>query len=556
MKTIQTAKQIINKINSIVHRKNSYIYRGEQEMFPEISSSLYRKHSQISKKFNDHLSLVQIEKDILKNARRLFPEQASSFEILTALQHAGGQTTLIDFSNSVYVALFFACNGSPDKDGQLIFLDTRKTIQAENLYTIGYKEDILILNPKSTSNRIVFQNSVFVHVPSGCLNISDKNIITIPSCEKEGLLEYLHKGFGIHIDTIYNDLQGFVQREENFSPMYTYYYDAVLAEEAGEHKQSIALLNKVIKVFPNFSVIYNDRGIAKAKLKEYEDAIIDFDRSIEIDQDYATVYANRANAKFYVGDYDGAFADYDKAIELKPDYIDAFINRSSSYFDLSDYDKAFADSDSAIKLDSSEAKCYYNRGSKYHKLEEWSLALTDYNRAIELDSSYTMAYNNRGIVNGENQQYNEAIEDFTKAIELDDLYANAYSNRGFAKLNIGEYESALIDYDNVIELGHADGHIYFQRGIINFQLKQNTFALKDLNKAIELDSDSIDAYYNRGIVKAKLKMYKEAIEDFSKVLELDPTNKDVQKYIDGLESAEFKEKLLELNNGDLSYWGI
>ena len=556
MKTRQTAKQIISRVNTIIHRKKNYIYRGEPECFPEISSSLYRKHSSIFKRFNEHLSLTEIEKEIIRDARRLFPSQTSNFEILTALQHAGGKTTLIDFSNSVYIALFFACYGSPDEDGRLMFLDTEKTIQSENLYTSDQKENILILRPMSTSNRVVFQNSAFVHVPVGCLNIADKNIITIPSCEKEALLEYLHKGFGIHLDTIYNDLQGFVQSEKNFSSILTYYYDGMLAEEIGDYKAAIVLFSKLIKVAPGLFEVYNSRGIAKAKLEEYDDAIADFDKSLEINQDYANAYTNRANAKSNIYDYDGAFVDYAKAIELKPKNIDAFINRASSYFDLKDYEKAFCDYDYAIKLEPLNPDCYYCRGTKYNELEKLELALADYNRAIDIDTCYSKGYNGKGMINGQNQQYNEAVEDFTKAIELDPLYTDAYSNRGFAKLHLGQYDIALIDYDRAVELNATDWNIYFRRGIVKSQLTKNESAIKDFDKAIELKPDSTETYCCRGIAKGQLKMYKEAGEDFAKVLELDPTNKAVQEYIDGLESAEFKEKLLELNNGDLSYWGI
>ena len=49
-----------------------------------------------------------------------------NLEILTKIQHYGGSTNLIDFTKDYFVALFFACNSSLDKDGRLIWLDSKR----------------------------------------------------------------------------------------------------------------------------------------------------------------------------------------------------------------------------------------------------------------------------------------------------------------------------------------------------------------------------------------------------------------------------------------------
>ena len=61
-----------------------------------------------------------MEKNIVEKARTLFPPSTSNIEILTDLRHYGGDVTLIDFSYNLYVALFFACNGNFDRDGELV----------------------------------------------------------------------------------------------------------------------------------------------------------------------------------------------------------------------------------------------------------------------------------------------------------------------------------------------------------------------------------------------------------------------------------------------------
>ena len=51
-------------------------------------------------------------------------EEQRDFEILTDIQHYGGETNLIDFTRGYLIALFFACDGSFDEDGRIITLDT------------------------------------------------------------------------------------------------------------------------------------------------------------------------------------------------------------------------------------------------------------------------------------------------------------------------------------------------------------------------------------------------------------------------------------------------
>ncbi|MCE2403085.1 FRG domain-containing protein [Candidatus Poribacteria bacterium] len=40
--------------------------------------------------------------------------------MLTQLRHYGGKTNLIDFATDYLRTLFFACDGSHDKDGRII----------------------------------------------------------------------------------------------------------------------------------------------------------------------------------------------------------------------------------------------------------------------------------------------------------------------------------------------------------------------------------------------------------------------------------------------------
>ena len=48
---------------------------------------------------------------------------------------------------------------------------------------------------------------------------------------------------------------------------------------------------------PNNAGAYNNRGISKSNLKDYNGAISDFNKAIELDPDYASAYNNRGSTK-------------------------------------------------------------------------------------------------------------------------------------------------------------------------------------------------------------------------------------------------------------------
>ena len=68
-------------------------------------------------------------------AAKNYTYETDTFEILTELQHYGGNTNLIDFTTDNHIALFFACNGFSDKPGRVILLEKTKEIAT---YIRGY----------------------------------------------------------------------------------------------------------------------------------------------------------------------------------------------------------------------------------------------------------------------------------------------------------------------------------------------------------------------------------------------------------------------------------
>ena len=160
-------QQVLEKINEIVKKSggvNDYIYRGEADIYDpsdrcKVTSSLYR---QVPHYRDLRFSMKDLEDQILTEVRDYIVEKdIENFQLLTEIQHFGGTTNLIDFTEDYLIALFFACNKSPCRNGRIIML-TDDPAHYE------------IHKPSKTISRVALQKSVFVEPFMGFIEVESK----------------------------------------------------------------------------------------------------------------------------------------------------------------------------------------------------------------------------------------------------------------------------------------------------------------------------------------------------------------------------------------------
>ena len=298
-----TIDDIINEIKQKSEDGN-YIYRGENNKeYCKISSTLYRKY------FNDEdpnidfkgFDLRIAQREILNVAKKhigqppqgIFedftgrtirersidsPEPRSvtiidseELEILTELQHYGGKTNLIDFTTDYLIAIFFACDGCPTKDGRVILQRTELI------------EKTMIVRPQNPQRRVIAQKSVFLYPPDGFIDEFYVKIVYIPAQFKKSLLEFLSKYHNISAETIYNDLHGFIINQNIHHTTNKEFYIGVTfqhkadeaktdSEKQDAYKQAITHYNRSIELNSEYAIVYYNRGQCRLHLEEWEKA--------------------------------------------------------------------------------------------------------------------------------------------------------------------------------------------------------------------------------------------------------------------------------------------
>ena len=468
--------RVLAKITEIATASatGDYIYRGESETHDKVSSNLYREYPHTE---GIHSNIASVQKKILEEAKTYIGktddiDETDDIGILTQLQHFGGKTNLIDFTEDYLIALFFACDGSHEKEGRVILLKRES-------------DDYTVETPRRAINRVESQKSVFVESPKGF--VEPDIVVTIPIDLKFPMLNYLQKYHRISIATIYNDLHGFIRRS------------AYIEFLRGFNSQ-------------------NKAGEAKTrgeKHEHYENAVKHYTEALKLKPDFAEAYNNRGNAYQDKGEIDRAIQDFNTAIDLNPEYAVVYNNRGNAYSKKGEFDRAIQDYNTAIDLNSEYALAYNNRGNAYSEKGEVDRAIQDFNTAIDLNPEFALAYNNRGNAYTDKDNLDRAIQDFNTAIDLNPEFALAYNNRGNAYYNKGDMDNAIQDYNRAIEFNHEDTVAYNNRGVAYAKKGEFDTAIENYIKAIDLNPEFADAYYNRGEAWLPLGEWEKAKTDIS-----------------------------------------
>lgn len=165
--TISDYLERIKEINILLRNDNVeferpiYYYRGEDECFPTIISSLY----QLRNKCDYTIELV--ESKLIEEAKIRFPEIVSectdNVEMLIKFQHYGLPTRLLDVTSNPLIALYFACkeNGK-ETDGRVLIckniITPYKEVQAIGTILGSYGFDTIHALAKKVKYDPVFAN--------------------------------------------------------------------------------------------------------------------------------------------------------------------------------------------------------------------------------------------------------------------------------------------------------------------------------------------------------------------------------------------------------------
>ena len=355
--------EVLQKVTELAQKAvgGDYLYRGEPELYPKVSSSLYREYSDIESEYFD---VKVVQEEMLREAKRFIGETDDA--ILEQLQHFGYPTNQIDFTADYNIALFFACYSELEKDGRVILLDKGR-------------DDLK--QPKAPENRVIAQRSVFVRPPQGFVEPS--HIVVIPQGLKRPILDYLEKNHGINAAALFNDIHGFIRYHSVHESAYAEFY----------------------------------AGVTNFNKREYDKAIERYSKSIDLNPQLYVAYTHRSVAYWHLGNYNRTIQDSTRAIELEPSFARAYQSRGAAYWHQGNYNRATQDFNKAVELDPSNSISYFNRGLSKISTEEWGNAAADLSQAQSLGLDIISTFRDEfGSVGDFEQNYSVQLPEDIKAV--------------------------------------------------------------------------------------------------------------------------------------------
>lgn len=125
LKNIDGVKNFIEQIITDEDNKNENrinFYRGHSNSSYKLEPSLFRKNENTGEFFYLEQEDI-IYRELLSNNFNDFHEDSSTFDRLVRMQHFSLPTRLLDITSNPLIALYFACKGNEEKDGDVISIN-------------------------------------------------------------------------------------------------------------------------------------------------------------------------------------------------------------------------------------------------------------------------------------------------------------------------------------------------------------------------------------------------------------------------------------------------
>lgn len=332
-------------------------------------------------------------------------DQKSDVQRLSVLQHHGAATGLLDFTENVLVALWFACSEEPDKDGRVFVLDIGDHQFATNgrglVDPFDAGHEVVYYEPdRALGTRIVAQQSLFIicnpQIP--CRHVYS---MTVPEAAKEATLAYLRR-LGLSETGLFGDVPGLAAANTN-----------------------ITTLQREVKVAPEQ---HKDRGNRAYQSRRYADALSAYEHYAEASLEVAQPHCLQGDALAALGRHDEAISAYTRAINKISRPIDIGQDVSVNW---------------EVVGKRMLHELHYNRANAHAAVGNHAAAIADYDRALAHgDEQKRNILFNCGNSKYAMERFDEAHGNFQEAW-AERLGGDAALATGNCKVLKGEFDGAL-----------------------------------------------------------------------------------------------------------------
>lgn len=159
---------------------------------------------------------------------------------------------------------------------------------------------------------------------------------------------------------------------------------AKTVRQEGIWRDSFALWNHQIGLYPEDPQGYNHRGNAFERVNDMENAIAEFNTAVRLDPFYSDALYNRGFMNQKRQNYEESIKDYNVVQKLKPELVNVYINRGISYLSIGRPELALEDFKAAVSREPENAHACLYLGIAYAETGALDLASSNLKKASSL----------------------------------------------------------------------------------------------------------------------------------------------------------------------------
>lgn len=394
---------------------------------------------------------------------------------------------------------------------------------------------------------------------------------TCVSAKNEKVEEYKH-------DNCYNYKRGVEEVEKENNEEAEKYFKAEIAEHQdcdrayqqlaiifgnqGENGDALTYINQAIKYCPKKD--YSNQAFnhyVKAKVMEnldrLDEAEAEFTESIKLDPENSNRYAERGLFYYTQKKHEQSYADYQKASELEPGFADYVIYMGINMEAMEKYQEALTHYEYAFKLAPNNFTALAYKGDALLKLKKYNDAINCYIEALNGENF------NKGALDGiedaveevpdvviaklkaqhvkspkeqmwtgilasilyNTKKYEEAAKLYNELLQ-DEPEAPIYAALSDTHKEIGNYQQALDDIEKALELNPDEASYLVKKALLYLTLGDYDKAIEATDSCIELNPDVNFAYAFRSFIYQEKKDYDKALADINTAINLGEATSD------------------------------
>ncbi len=350
----------------------------------------------------------------------------------------------------------------------------------------------------------------------------------------------------------------------------------------GDLARALSAYNKANELEPHYIYPYIGRAALRLARQEEEAAWKEFDEAAKINVRDYSIYFNRGEARWRRGDRQEALADFRKSLEgdlpdagaaiavgdrfadilLWKDALAAYtrareispgaaplLKRARIHEAMEAPKPALKDLSEAVDAEPGSVEALTARGLLQLRLGMDEEALSDLNRAFKLEPKNPELLIARAAYMARTRKPNAALDDYNAAIAASPDLAEAYNNRGALYANsFGDHEKALKDIEKAISLKPEDPGFHFNLGVVRLKTMDFLAAMAAFEQSLQLKGPAARVHQYRAETHSWMGNHAKALEDIQVALEKDPENAGVYETLGliRLRRHDYEQAIIDL----------